>query len=457
MSAAPPTVISETLHGPKLGLVITRWFAIIFLVLYVASATVVVWIEDQHAIHDLEVLLYAEAEGFASFYAGTGSLDFPELAAEDAEAPMPVWLRLVENGEITVETPGLPALVVATEPILNTLVTLDDEHLAVRHNVHGHPDAFVEAISTHKALRHRHDDIILALTFTGLGLMPFAALGGLLLARRTTRPISALIRDIDSLDSEVLDQRLRVPANAPHEVGALATAFDELMGRLHATVERQRRFTADASHELRTPIAVIRSGLEVALRRPRDAEDYQIVIDDTLRHVERVQRIVESLLALARGQADAEAREVLKPANLVHESIDTLQPLADEKNVAIETDLDPDVTVEGHPELLRLLVNNLLDNAIRHTPASSRVFLSVDQLANNGSSQVRMRVRDEGPGVPPAKREEIFQRFHAGDDGRAGGIGLDLVRWVTQRHRGEVEVVDSPHSGAVFEVRLPHA
>jgi heavy metal sensor kinase len=362
-------------------------------------------------------------------------------------------------------TPGLPPLPVLrrTRRQLGRLAILQNHHphlAVVPHEVWNQPGTVVEAIASLEGMEARQRDILFALGTTGLLLIPLAALGGRLLAAQGLRPLEHLVTSIRSLGSEGLEQRLQAPG-AVTEVSQLADEFNHLLERLQESVESMRRFTADASHELRTPISILRTGIEVTLRKERSGEEYRELLRENLAEIERVQRIVEGLLTLARAPR-GESRELpLHPVDLsavVAAAAESIRPLAAERRIALNLRIAPAVRVNGDIDHLRLMTLNLLDNAVKFTPVGRRIHVRVEKLGESA----RLEVRNEGPGVPEEDRPYIFDRFYRARGTRAvgsaaGGLGLALVRWVVESHGGEVRLVPDGQPGAVFEVLLPLA
>ena len=264
---------------------------------------------------------------------------------------------------------------------------------------------------------------------------------------------------IHRLDSERLGDRLLIDGPMVAEISVLTGAFNELLARLEASVETMRRFTADASHEIRNPLTILRTGFEVALRRPRTAEEYQSLLRKHLQEIDRLQRVVEGLLAFARQEPGREttiAREPLDFSRLVTESVASFAELAAERRVAFSCRIEPDIEVVGDAGLLRLIGFNLIDNALKHSPDGAEVEISV---APQGAA-ARLVVADRGRGVPEEDRSRIFDRFfrkeqESGRDA-VGGLGLSVVRWVAETHGGSVRLLDQG-PGAAFEVLLPLA
>ncbi|HEX9967287.1 MAG TPA: ATP-binding protein [Solirubrobacterales bacterium] len=443
---------------------ISLWSGAVFFVLYAAACGLVLAIDARNHRGQLEVLLYSQSEALASYYASAHRLDFPELDALETRAPVPVWLRVVRRGKVLAATPGFPRLpAAATAGIAEGVVTLreagDAAPLAiVRHDVWNEPGTAVEAAASYSGLQRRRRDLLFAMGIAGLLLIPLAALGGRLMAVQALQPVDRLVSSIRTLDSDRLDQRLEAPG-AVAEISLLTREFNRLLDRLEESVEAMQRFTADASHELRTPLSILRTGLEVTLRKDRSAEEYRELLRENLVEIGRVQRIVEGLLTLARSQR-AEGREVAARtvdfASVVGTAVEAIRPLAGERGVELAAAIEPEVLVHGDEDRLRLMVLNLLDNAVKFTPQGRKVEVRLESRRESA----RFEVHDEGPGVAPADRSHVFDRFFRGkgphsSGAAAGGLGLSVVRWVAELHGGEVRLVDGDGPGATFEVVLP--
>lgn len=290
-----------------------------------------------------------------------------------------------------------------------------------------------------------------------------AALAGWLLAGRALAPVERLTTQARHITAERLAERLPMP-NPDDELGRLAAAFNDMLQRLDRSFEQLRRFTADASHELRTPLTALRLVGENALRiegMPAEARD---VIGSMLEEVDRLARLVDDLLQLARadaGQAGPKL-ESCDLAALARDVTEQLGVLAEEKHLALRVAADGPAPVRGNPMLLRQALQNLVDNAIRHGPTGSEVSVSVGCAGD----RVTAEIADHGPGIPIEHRERVFERFFRLDAARSrrhggAGLGLAITRWIVDAHRGRVEVIatngTAPGSepGATFRIELP--
>jgi signal transduction histidine kinase len=278
-----------------------------------------------------------------------------------------------------------------------------------------------------------------------------ALIGGYLIAARTASPLRRMAVTAEEVRSGDLTPRLREEPAAAPELRALIASFNRMLERLDLAFSRQRRFVSDASHELRTPMTAIRGQLEVLTGDPEEnPEEVRRVKTVTLAEVERMERLVEELLALA--QLDERSEMEVSQVDLAS----FLRELAGTDASAVELGELPEGHLPGSPELIARVVRNLLANARRHAGGSGRVVLS----ARAANGRVTVRVDDDGPGVPPAERERIFERFHRVDSARGrssggSGLGLAISREIVEAHGGRIWVEDSPLGGAGAAFELP--
>ncbi len=443
---------------------LTWWFAASLLALYGISASLVYLYAAAQAHQYAVLTLKNEAETLASRLADSASLDAPELKAPERD-PFPMWMRVRRNGHLLAETPGSPEIPLeALEPeergevVSVSVVTGAASYMIVRHQVGGRrADLYVEAIGSLASLNHDRQRLGMGLLLVGLVVIPLAVLGGRGLARRALRPIQDLVVAITRIDPGRLRGRTQLPEGGVEEVAVLSRTFNALLGRLEESFERMRRFTADASHEIRNPLSVLRTGLEISLRRERSPREYQDLLRENLQEIERLQAVVEGLLLLARDSAESELLSIARlPVDLgevVRATSAFFTAYAGESDIRIEAAVEPGLIVTGDAGLLRLVVFNLLDNALRHNPAGESV--RVEARRRNGGAL--LVVADSGPGIAPEDRERVFERFYRGGPTSSkgvGGIGLSVVRWVAEAHGGTVRLLDSVR-GAAFEVVLP--
>jgi two-component system OmpR family sensor kinase len=297
--------------------------------------------------------------------------------------------------------------------------------------------------------------LIMAAVFP-LGLL-LAGGGGWLLARRALRPVDHMTRAAQRISGEHLTERL-LETGTGDELDRLARTLNEMLSRLDDSFRQVRRFSADASHELQTPLTILKGEIEVALRSGRTPEEYQQVLTSSLEEIERISRLVEGLLLLARADSGV-LRMDHKPVALheiVAEVAAQMQKMAADQGVSLRReDLAP-VTLYGDKEQLLRLLRNLIDNAIKYTPAGGRVTLS---LRGDGS-QARISVTDTGIGLSEAEQAQIFTRFYRAAQARSqsgggAGLGLCIAQSIAEAHGGKIQVHSSPGQGSTFTVVLP--
>jgi heavy metal sensor kinase len=283
-----------------------------------------------------------------------------------------------------------------------------------------------------------------------------AAVASYFLAGRALRPLTRMAGTAEQIGPATLGRRIGY-TGPPDEVGRTATAFDAMLDRMQAGFERERRFSADASHELRTPLAAIKSGIGVALSRPRSAEEYEATLQSLDAQVDQLIRLSDDLLVLARGgrprSADSETIDLTSLLELVAEQF---EPLALERGVGLRAHIRKDLTVTGFPDDLIRLFLNLLGNAVKFTPPGGRV--TVGARKQHGS--VHVSISDTGPGIAPEHLPHVFEPFYVidpsrGNGERGTGLGLAIAQEIAGAHGGAITVSSETGQGTTFEVTLP--
>lgn len=296
--------------------------------------------------------------------------------------------------------------------------------------------------------------LLAAIMLVSLPLVVLAAsAGGWWLSRRALAPVDAMTREANRLGIHNLTARVPEPG-AGDELDRLAQAWNRLLGRLQGAVERLARFTADASHELRSPVALIRTTAELALRQQRPAEEYRRALTQVVTESHRMTSLIEDLLALARSDEGTPSLEPVLLNSAIAEACGEKKEMAEHKDVSLTVDCGGEVNVLANAPMLRRIVVLLVDNAVKYTPPGGIVRVQT-RRANAGS--VVVEVCDTGPGITPAELPHIFERFWRGDPARSGGgfgLGLSLAKAIAEAHGGELEVRSASGGGAVFGFRL---
>lgn len=317
-----------------------------------------------------------------------------------------------------------------------------------------------------ESYRHIQEVQRLLLLLLALGL-PFillaASLGGWFLANNALNPIDRITRAARQISADDLHQRLNL--QLPNdEVGRLAATFDQMLARLDGAFERQKRFIADASHEMRTPLTILKGDVEVALNRPRSAGEYRETLEMVNQTTDRMTALVEELFLLARADNHPFPLQVepFDLADLLCRDVARLMPRAFEKNITLDLDTPPALQIEADPAKLSRLLLNLIDNAIKYSNSGAAVTVT----AAIEHDQARIAIADTGPGIGPEHLPHLFERFYrvdqarsrhaAGPDGGSGaGLGLSIAAWLAEIHGGRIEVESQVGQGTTFIVWLP--
>lgn len=288
-----------------------------------------------------------------------------------------------------------------------------------------------------------------------------ASAGGYFLARKSLSPVVDMASQAQRIGAENLQERL-LAANPRDELGHLAGSFNALLQRLEDSFARQRRFMADASHELRTPVAILRGEADVALsKQDRSSAEYRESLAILREESKRLAHIVEDLFTLARadaGQYPLSQHEFYLD-ELATDVLRRTRSLALPKQIELHANITKELPIVADESLLRRLLLNLLDNAIKYTPSGGTVAVTCGKEGN----QYVISVTDSGPGIPPDKRDKIFERFYRVDEARSrgegeqsgAGLGLPIARWIAEAHDGKLLLTRSESSGSTFSVYLP--
>jgi len=285
-----------------------------------------------------------------------------------------------------------------------------------------------------------------------------AAVGGNWLSHRALTPVDALTRTARTINVNNLGRRLETPGTGD-ELQRLSETLNEMLARIESSVQRITEFTADASHELRTPVALIRAEAEVALGRQRTDEEYRSALQHVLTESERMTRMLEQLLALVRADSGSETIEMadVDIAELARETVGRWQKIAASHGLLLVGVIPREsIRVAGDSLALRRVLDILLDNSVKYSAPPGEITLTVD----SAPGQVLVHVRDNGAGLPVEEHAKIFERFYRVDKARSrqmggAGLGLSIAQWIIHQHRGTISVRSSLGRGAEFSVELP--
>jgi heavy metal sensor kinase len=317
--------------------------------------------------------------------------------------------------------------------------------------------AYIIQLATHlrfvrKSLSHFKRNILAVFPI----ILALGSLGGWILARRSVSPIGYIASKTKTITSKNLSERL-TPRGAGDEMDDLIGTINGMIARLESSFKRMAEFTADASHELKTPICAMRGEAEVLLLKERKGEEYQEGLAHFVEQFDRLNQLINDLILLSKSDtSQIELKKApLRLDLLIQDLFHLFQVLAEQKNIALEIGILEEVTVMGDKVRLQQLFTNLIDNAIKYTPKG---FIHVTVERNESAGLVK--IKDTGIGIPKEEQEKIFRRFYRVDKSRSKetggvGLGLSIAEWIVHAHRGKIEVKSQLNQGSTFTVYIP--
>jgi heavy metal sensor kinase len=381
----------------------------------------------------------SDEEFWLRVWSPEGDLLYQNLEAERSPQPQSRDLALRANESIAeVDHPVAPVRV-----------------LTRRGQIGGRP-VIIQVGRSEAAMRQELDQLALILAF-GLPLaVAVAGLGGYTLARRALEPVERMTERARLITAERLSDRLPVE-NPDDEMGGLAVVFNETLGRLEASFEQMRRFTADVSHQLRTPLTALRSVGEVGLREHRDEAAYKTIIGSMLEEADRLASLVDRLLTLSRAETRQAklSTDEFDVRELAEEVAAHLEVLAEEQGQSIEVEHVGAPHAYADRFVVRQALINLVDNAIKFSPAGGRIRIRVAEA----SGEAVVDVVDSGSGIAPSSRDRIFDRFYREADSNTpgAGLGLSIAKGAVEATGGRLTLAASGIGGSTFRIALPRA
>ncbi|PWB78869.1 MAG: two-component sensor histidine kinase [Candidatus Methylomirabilota bacterium] len=366
----------------------------------------------------------------------------------DTTLPAPqVLLSRVRNRETVLDT--LPDF--AGDPVRLVSLPVEDN---------GEVRYILQVATSLRPIRTFLSTTRLLMLVVSVTLLAVVTLTGAILAKNALRPIQAMAAMAQRIGETNLRDRLPHPG-ATDEIGRLVDTLNGMLDRLERSFAVQSRFTADAAHELRSPLSRLRAELEVALRRPRDPAEYQAVLLSCLEEVERLSCLTADLLMLARldaGEPHGYRREAVDVVTVIDQAVKRLEPGAQRKHVTVAVEPAAPFSVAVYDGGLAQVIGNLLENAIKFSPPGGHVTVRVGGEGN----QVRLTVSDTGPGISREELPRVFERFYRGDAARASevpgvGLGLAICRGIVEAQGGSISVESLPAGGTTVTVRLARA
>jgi len=284
-----------------------------------------------------------------------------------------------------------------------------------------------------------------------------SVVAGRILSRRSLRPVQTLTETAGRIGAETLGERVRL-VGTDDELDRLAETINRMLDRIERHVDQVQQFTADASHELRSPLAALRGNAEVALTRNRPAEELRRVLENSIEHYDRLSRIAEDLLLLAKADTGHQIvrKEGVRLGRAVRSVADLYGPMACDHGIELVLGDCQEIRLEGDGARLRQLIGNLLDNAIKNTKTRGRITVSLTPMNGNA----RLEISDTGSGIPAHHLSRVFDRFYRVDRARSAqhggtGLGLSICRMIAECHGGSIDIASSPGEGTSVVVTIP--
>ncbi len=448
---------------------LTAWYGVVFTVLLASLGLLVYWLLSTNLRRDIESQLATRADQLAS----TLDVDGSGTNFQDSQVPGEVVLlynnkgALLESSSRSYSPPLLPTWTSqgAGKGAYETVALADGRWL-----MYVAPIAASESSAGTGArtliigrplepIYELLNQTVSVFAIVGPIVLLFACVGGYFLAGRALAPVAAITRTAQRIQAEGLGQRIGMEGRTD-ELGKLAATFDSMLARLEETFARERRFTSDAAHELRTPLAVIRAESSLALAKSRTPDEYRRVLQVVDGESSRMGKLMSDLLTLAR--ADAGKYHLLRKAadltSLCRKVAAQMEVLARDKQITLTMDIEEGVAITGDDAWLTQMLSNLLDNGIRYTQRGGWIKLTLARKNGN----VAIVVEDNGIGMTGEQLAHIFDRFYRADKSRSRndetsgtGLGLAICEWIAISHGGHIGATSQVGKGSVFEVILP--
>ena len=454
--------------APTIRARLTGWYAVVLTVMMVVYATATFFAVRHEFLEQLDEGLHDDFEAAEGRLTRTADgrvawTDAHGDAHDDEAKVYEVWSSTgeqIHRSGAQVPLPPMALAATTTSYSYETIVANGERWRTIAAPVAlGTHNVVLRVSRSEERVREELSEV-LAVLVLGLPLVvALAGVGGYLLARRALAPIDHLAVEARRITADRLHERLQVP-NERDEIGRLTAVINDTIARLQGSFEQLRRFTADSSHELRTPLAVVRGIGEAAVAQRRMPDEYEEAIGSMLEEVDRMSRLVDTLLRLSHGDAGAIrlSRTPQDLGDLAREVAASLGILAEERNQSVELHVAEQVIAPADRLVLREALTNVLDNAIKYSPPGSVISIRVERT--DGHAVIALA--DQGPGIAAEHRERIFDRFFRVDpsrarDGGGAGLGLAIAKWAVEIHGGSITVRERPGGGAEFGIVLPEA
>ena len=436
---------------PAVGIVVLAMLALI-------AGTLGMWaFQHQAELQELHERLNRDADEMARQLEVFDS-GFDQNKLNDKYVPLDLQNRLLQvntdRGDLLYRSPRLTKLFTEDQANMSYLDAAGSRHrLEVFHSggLVLYSDADLDSDDTF--IHEIGGGLLLAIP----AMLVIIVIGGLWLRDRALRPVQTVRDDVAKITASSLDQPLQEPS-APEEITDLVSTLNVTLKGLHSSFEQAARFSADASHQLKTPLAVLRLGVEELLADPQTASQQHPRIGELLHQIHRLTEIVEKLLLLSRADAGRLAlhREKLGANQLFSGFLDDISALAEEKQITLETKISAERPILADRDSVAIILENLMENAVKYNHPGGRIRLAISQT----DRWTDLILANTAVPIPPERARHIFQRFfraHGGEETPGHGLGLSIARELAETNQGRLELVSSDSQWTVFRLRLPNA
>ena len=376
----------------------------------------------------------------------------------------PLFIRILDDNthKTIIQTSNFPQNIEHKDEYLNSLkekiVTFEKQSnflvSRIKINFHDKQKVIIEVVTTKEILTSTLENILYILSFILPIVLIFAVIGGNFLIYKSFSPIENILKELKEINAHDLSARLKSTQNKD-EINQLITEVNNLLERLEESFERITQFSSDASHELKTPLTIIRGEIEIALRKERTIEDYKEALNNSLNEITIIEQTINDLLFLAKNKKDliGEKEEIFYLDELVDESISELKSFAKLHEIELELIINDSTEIKGFPNLLKIAIKNAIKNAIQFSHKNSKVILNIFEK----NDEIIVSIQDYGIGIPKDEQLKIFEKFYRTDKSRnknsgGTGLGMSIMKKIIDIHNGKINIESTENKGTIVEI-----
>jgi signal transduction histidine kinase len=457
----------------SIRLKLTVWYVILSFIIILTFSILIYITFTQKLYRNIDTILNEEAESISSYITINGMKNvnkYIKMLTKEKDFNSKFHFKFVQllntSGEILSRSKNLdtfiPTLskqeisrVSGGRSLFKTVLFPDIGYIrVVTFPVKG-VDCFVQIGISINFIKRAEIILFISLLTIGSFMLGLSYLGGCFFAKKSLSPIENIINTLSNIEENDLNKRIRI-LNPNDEIGRLSRIINDMLDRLQKAFNMIQQFTVYASHELKTPLSIIKCGMEVALLRNRKREEYRKIIKNCLDDVDRTFKVIDDLLFLVKGEVYKYRINVISIniKILLEDVLEEIKIMAESKNINLSQDVSEDAFLLGEETLLRRLFINLLDNALKYTPERGNISISLKKVDH----RVRVIVRDSGIGIPESDLPYIFDKFYRANNAIgswSAGLGLSISQWIAELHKGTIKVKSKVGEGSIFSVFLP--